>query len=107
MLKQMGISSQDLPDVEEVVIRTREKELVVKGASVTMLNVQGQTMFQVVGEPEERVRGAASPGEALTIPEGDVRLVAEKAGVSEERARQALIEARGEPAEAIIRLMGG
>ncbi len=42
---------------------------------------------------------------ALTIPDEDVKLVAEKAGVSEEEARKALEDAGGEPAEAIIRLM--
>lgn len=107
MLKQMGISSQEVEGVEEVIIRTKDRELVIKGASVTMVNVQGQTMFQVAGEPEERARGTGGSGAAVSIPEEDVRLVAEKAGVSEERARQALVECNGEPAEAIIKLMGG
>jgi len=44
-------------------------------------------------------------GHGPTIPEEDVQLVAEKAGVSEAEARKALEECGGEPAEAIIRLM--
>jgi len=35
----------------------------------------------------------------------DIKLVAERAGVSEDEARQALDECGGEPAEAIIKLM--
>ena len=44
-------------------------------------------------------------GQGPAIPEEDVQLVAEKAGVSEAEARKALEECGGEPAEAIIRLM--
>jgi nascent polypeptide-associated complex subunit alpha len=105
MLKQMGITSEEVDGVEEVIIRTHDEEWVIKGAAVTMMKVQGQTMFQVVGEPRVGPRSSAPAG--VAISEEDVRLVAEKAGVSEERARQALVEANGEPAEAIIRLMGG
>ena len=68
------------------------------------MTVQGQTTFQVVGKPEERARGTGEGGKQA-IPIEDVRLVAEKAGVSEEEARKALEECGGEPAEAIIKLM--
>ena len=62
----------------------------------------------VYGEPIVRDRADAKKPEAgpgPAIPEEDVQLVAEKAGVSEAEARKALEECGGEPAEAIIRLM--
>ncbi len=106
MMKRMGIESEELENVEEVVIRTAAKEYVFTKAQVTMMTVQGQKTVQIVGEPFIRDRaGAKTVAPKLEISEEDVTLVAEKAGVSEEEARQALEAADGEPAEAIIRLM--
>ncbi len=108
MMKQLGVEAEELKDVREVIIRTGEKEYVIPGASVTEMTVQGQKTFQVVGQATVREASEAAeevPG--LSIPEEDVELVAEKAGVSLEEARKALEECDGEPAEAIIRLMSG
>ncbi len=105
-MKQMGIESEEIQGVEEVIIRAADKEYVIAGAQVTRMNVKGQaTIFQVVGEAEERVKGSGGASGRPSIPIEDVRLVAEKAGVSEEEAREALEECNGEPAEAIIKLM--
>ena len=107
MMKRLGIEQEEIADVEEVVIRTATKEYVFTSAHVTMMTVQGQKTVQIVGEPLIRDRAGAKPAAPakLTIPDEDVQLVAEKAGVSEAEARKALEAANGEPAEAIIRLM--
>ena len=107
-MKRLGIEQEELEGVEEVVIRTSTKEYVIRDANVTAMTAQGQKIWTVVGEPIVRERSDAKKpegGNAPPIPEEDVQLVAEKAGVSEEEARKALEEAGGEPAEAIIRLM--
>ncbi|MBI4415540.1 MAG: nascent polypeptide-associated complex protein [Euryarchaeota archaeon] len=108
MMKRLGIQAEEIEDVEEVVIRTATKEYVFTKAQVTMMTVQGQKTAQIVGEPLIRDRAdakvKATPAK-VEILEEDVKLVAEKAGVSEEEARKALGEANGEPAEAIIRLI--
>ncbi len=107
-MKRMGIEQEELDGVEEVIIRTASKDYVIRDANVTAMTAQGQKIWTVVGEPIVRDRaGAKKPteGAAPSIPEEDVQLVAEKAGVSEEDARKALEECGGEPAEAIIRLM--
>src|SRR5437870_10722947 len=107
-MKRLGIEQEQLDDVEEVIIRTATKEYVIRDANVTAMTAQGQKIWTVVGEPIVRDRAGAKKAEgatALTIPDEDVKLVAEKAGVSEEEARKALEDAGGEPAEAIIRLM--
>ncbi len=107
-MKRMGIEQEELDGVEEVIIRTADKEYVIRGAAVTAITAQGQRIWQVIGEPLVRDRAdkkAAEPSKPSAIPDEDVQLVAEKAGVSEEVARKALEEAGGEPAEAIIRLM--
>ena len=107
-MKRMGIEQEELDGVEEVIIRTATKEYVIRDANVTAMTAQGQKIWTVVGEPIVRDRGDVNKAEANkgpTIPEEDVKLVAEKTGVSEAEARKALEDADGEPAEAIIRLM--
>ncbi len=107
-MKRLGIESEEIPDVEEVVIRTPTKEYVFKSAEVSAMTVQGQKTWQIVGEPivmNRKGTGVPPPPATAQISEEDVDLVAEKAGVSKAVARKALEEANGEPAEAIIRLM--
>ena len=67
------------------------------------MNMMGQQSYQIVGEPLERSLGE----QGTVIPQEDIELVASQAGVSEEDAKAALEECNGEPAEAIIKLMGG
>lgn len=109
MMKRLGIEQEDLGEVEEVVIRTAEKEYVFRNAAVSAMTAQGQKIWQVIGEPVVRARQDAAKKPAVAtgpaISDEDVALVAEKAGVSEEEARKVLEECGGEPAEAIIRLM--
>ncbi len=107
-MKRLGIEQEELDGVEEVIIRTADKEYVIRNANVTAMTAQGQRIWTVVGEPLIRQREGAKKAEAEkgpTIPDEDVKLVAEKAGVSEDEARKALEDCGGEPAEAIIRLM--
>jgi nascent polypeptide-associated complex subunit alpha len=109
-MKRMGIETTEMKDVDEVIIRTRDKDIVVKGAQVTVVSMKGQKTYQIAGDGEEiRERGASPGSDAPTGPSAnpeDVALVAAQAKVSEEEARDALIENGGEPAEAIIYLMG-
>ncbi|MHC1579065.1 MAG: nascent polypeptide-associated complex protein [Candidatus Alkanophagales archaeon] len=103
MMQQLGISVEELDDVEEVIIRRADVELVFKDANVTVINAPGAKTYQIVGTPEERPR--AAPPEAA-FSEEDVRLVMERAGCSEAEARAALRDAKGDLADAIMRLCG-
>jgi len=115
MMRRMGMSSEPLPGVEEVVVRTATKEHVFKAPEVTILTVQGIRTYQIVGEPELRARasgapaggaGAAAPSAAPSGPaEEDVRLVMEQANVTREEAIEALEAVNGAPAEAILRIL--
>jgi nascent polypeptide-associated complex subunit alpha len=110
-MKRMGISTEDLDGVEEIVIRTKDKEYVFKEASVSIMNVQGQKTFQIVGEPEVRaITGPSSRQDKAAIstpsvPEEDVQLVMDQTGCSREKALQALKDTDGQPAEAIIKII--
>ena len=83
------------------VIRSRTGEIIIKAPSVTIMDVQGQKSYQVQGGTEEE------RSKEETIPQEDIDLVVSQTGVSEEKAIMALKKANGEPAEAIISLLGG
>lgn len=105
-MRRMGITQEEMRDVEEVVIRTRSKEIFFKDAAVTKVTMQGQTTFQILGTPEERERGTGpAAAEEGGIPEEDVQLVMSQTGCSAKEARQALEESDGAPAEAILKIM--
>ncbi|WP_372480404.1 nascent polypeptide-associated complex protein [Halomicrobium sp. HM KBTZ05] len=115
MMEQMGIDMEDI-DAEEVIIRTPDKELYFTDAEVQLMEAQGQSTYQVVGEPEERALEAGDDGESESdasaddatgdsgIPDDDVELVAMRAGVDEETAREALEAEDGDLAGAVERL---
>ena len=101
--KQLQNSTEEI-DATEVIIRTKDKEIYFSNPSVSSINMMGQQSYQIVGEPQER--GLSDGEETSSIPDEDIELVASQAGVSKEKAKEALEECGGEPAEAIIKLMG-
>ena len=119
MMKRMGMTTETLSDVEEVVIRRANEEMVIEGAEVTVVTVQGVKTFQIVGDVKSRPKGSAPAGGGSSSstaasspppapagpPEEDVELVMEQAQVDHTTAVRALKDAGGEPAEAILRLL--
>jgi nascent polypeptide-associated complex subunit alpha len=111
MMEQMGIDIEEL-DAEEVIIRTADEELVFTDADVQRMGAQGQETYNVVGSPERRDRGADSTSAVESgddesddgIPQDDIEMVANEAGVSEQEAREALEAVGGMPLDAIQRL---
>ncbi|WP_418285299.1 nascent polypeptide-associated complex protein [Halorubrum sp. DTA46] len=126
MMKQMGIDVEEI-DAERVVIETADADLVFDGAQVTKMDAQGQETYQIVGSPSEVESGSAvgaveaGSGDATdadgaedatdatdagdaAIPDEDVALVAERAGVPKSTAREALEDANGDLAAAIADL---
>jgi nascent polypeptide-associated complex subunit alpha len=97
MMKQMGIDINEVENVEEVIIRTSEKDIVFKDAEVTIMDAKGMKSYQIVGTPHEVPR-------ELKIPEEDVKLVMEQSKSSDSDARSALIETKGDIAAAILKL---
>lgn len=93
MMRQMGIKSEELP-AKRVVFELADKKLVIDQPNVTLMEVQGQKTFQVMGETREE-------GLEAGLPEEDVKMVAEQASVSEEKAREALQASEGDIAQAI------
>ncbi|HUV84739.1 MAG TPA: nascent polypeptide-associated complex protein [Methanosarcinales archaeon] len=117
MMKKLSKDGQmdfeEIENVEEVIIRAAEREIVIQNPQVTKLQMPGQgDVFQIVGQGTERGRSAAelttepiedSEEEMIIAPE-DAQLVAEQAGVSIEEAIAALKENQGDLAKAILYL---
>lgn len=97
-MKKMGVSQVEI-DAKQVIIRTEDKELVFNSPQVSKVNMMGQQTYQVVGEPVEQ-----DIDRSAEISEDDVKTVMEQAGVSEEAARDAIIQADGDLASAIMSL---
>ena len=98
MMKQLGMKMEEIEGVERVVVYTTEGDYVFEPAEVVVTIMQGSKTYQLQGSEPVFV-----PKE-VAIPDEDVMLVAEQAQVSHDEARAALKGAKGEIAEAIIRL---
>lgn len=103
-MKKMGMNMKELKGVEEVVIVLEDKELVIKDAEVSVMNAMGQETYQVSGKAEERIKGSDAEEESTEISQDDIDLVASQTGKSKKEAEEALKEANGDLAEAIMRL---
>src|SRR5271170_6125591 len=66
MMRKLGMKTEEVPDVDEVIIRTRSKDHIFKSPEVTVLTVQGVRTYQVVGTPEIRPRTAGSAPTSAT-----------------------------------------
>lgn len=132
MMRQLGITVEEIDDVQRVVIETPTRDIVFTKPSVSAMKAQGQTTYQVQGEPQTFPKGSApgvkegmvhrhpadtgagvvvspKPGEpaaaaAPLFSDEDVKMVMQAAGVNREKARKALEESEGEVATAIMRL---
>jgi nascent polypeptide-associated complex subunit alpha len=107
MMQRMGMNMDSVSDVQQVIIRTADKDIVIDAPEVAILQVQGQKMYQVIGgqvsEQAPSVRAATTSAKP-TFSEEDVQLVADQTGKSLERAREALKDADGDLAKAILLL---
>jgi nascent polypeptide-associated complex subunit alpha len=106
MMQRMGMNMGSVPDVEQVIIRTNSKEIVVEQPEVAILEMQGQKIFQVIGGKvtERAPQSTAAGAPKVVVSEEDVKLVADQTGKSVEEARNALEECEGDLAKAILLL---
>lgn len=124
MMRKMGkqgMNMDEIKDVEKVVIYTNDNKIVINNPeNVTKMLLQQGEVYQVVGtgveqtlEGEEIEKVEEEITEEQTeieeIPEykpplEDIELVSKQAGVTPEKAENALIESKGNLAKAIILL---
>lgn len=99
MMDRMGLDMQEIPNVQEVIIKTDKKEIILSKPSVTEMKAQNNSIFTVTADGyEEREL------EVPVFSNEDIQLVCQQAGVDEEKAKNALAEAKGDLARAILLL---
>lgn len=98
MFDKMGLDMVQLEDVEEVIIRTGKRELIIKKPTVTEIKTQDSIIYQVIGGEIEEVK------KTKKFNEEDIMLVIQQTGVSREKAEKALEESEGDIARAILSL---
>jgi nascent polypeptide-associated complex subunit alpha len=99
MLDKMGLEMKDIGNVEEVVIKTETKELYLLKPQVIEMKGKDSTIFQVVASDiEEKQR------EVPSFKDEDILLVIQQSNSTREKAIQALTDARGDIAQAILSL---
>ena len=104
MLSGLGLDLKELGAADEVLIKFPDKQLLIRGASVIQVNLEGERVFQLIGGEVEEKEAEELIEEEYVPPEEDVVLVAAQAGVDEDLARKALKEAKGDLAKAILLL---
>lgn len=95
MAKKMGMQMQEI-EAEEVIIRTPDKDLVIRNPNVSKVNMMGQETLQITGDIEERPR--------KPFTDEDVQMVLDQTGASREDVERVLAETNGDLAETILRL---
>lgn len=95
MMKQLGMSQEEIAAVRVIIEKPDETKTIIENPEVTLMNIQGQNMYQISGG---EIR------DELYISESDIKTVAEKTGTSEEKAKKALEDSKGDLAEAILTL---
>jgi len=99
MMDKMGLDMTEIPNVQEVIIKTDKKEIIISKPSVTEMKAKDNSIFQVVAESyEEKER------EVPVFSDEDIQLVSQQANVTGEKAIEALTESKGDLARAILLL---
>lgn len=98
MMRKMGVQQQEI-DAEQVIIKCKDKEIIIDNPQVTKVNMMGQKTYQIAGQEHERSLQAP-----LEITREDINTVMEQAGVDEIKAKTMLYECKGDIAEAIMKL---
>ena len=99
MMDKMGLDMNEVPNVQEVIIKTDKKEIIVSKPSVTEMKSKDSSIFTVTADSYEE--------KELEVPvfsEDDIQLVSQQTGVDADKARNALVETKGDLARAILLL---
>jgi nascent polypeptide-associated complex subunit alpha len=127
MMKKLGIDVRDIDGVQQVVVRTATKDYVFDKATVSVMKAQGVETWQVSGKPRTVERsGAVATSDSAATPTSsastapaptsppteetyeptseDIALVAKETGKGLAESRAALVQTKGDLAEAILRL---
>jgi nascent polypeptide-associated complex subunit alpha len=93
MMKQMGITNNELPATKVIIELQDGKILIIENPGVTEITMSGQKSYQVTGDVTEEKK--------LIVSSEDIDLVVSSTKVSKEKAKKLLEETDGDIAKAI------
>ena len=97
-MKRLGMQQEEI-DAVEVIIKCRDRNIILSNPSVTKMNMMGQENFQVAGEYREE-----SIDTTPEVSDDDIQTVMQQAKVSREEAQEAIEQANYDLADAIMKL---
>jgi nascent polypeptide-associated complex subunit alpha len=97
-MQRMGVQQKDIEAIE-VIIRCEDKDIIIQNPSVAKVSMMGQESWQVSGKAIEKSRSSEPD-----IREEDIKTVMDQTGKSKDEALQAIKDAKGDLAEAILKL---
>lgn len=97
-MKKLGMQQTEI-DAVQVIIKTREKQLVFSQPQVAKVVMMGQETYQIIGNPVEKPLSTEPE-----ISDDDIKTVMEQAGVDRKTAESAIKKTKGDLAEAILSL---
>jgi len=95
VMKQLGMSQQEVPSSKVIIEKEDGNNLVIKNPQVIMIKIKGEESFQITGDVEE--------SEKKDFSEEDINILMQKTNCSRKEAESALEETR-DLAEAILKL---
>ena len=104
-MRSMGIKQTNIENVVEVIIRTRDQDIVLSPAEVVCIDMKGSKSYQVSGVETVMAASSAGSSSGPVFPAEDIELVMSQTNCDRETAISALEACDGQPAEAIIKLM--
>ena len=93
VMKQLNMKEVE---ATEVIIKTPDKDIVIKNPTVQQMKMGGQDLFQVSGEVID--------DETIEVSEDDIKLIMDKTKKNRDEVIDALSETEGDIAEAILKL---
>lgn len=92
-MKKMGMKQDDIPAIE-VIIKTSDKQIIIRNPNVQKVTMMGEESFQITGDYEE----------TSNISDEDIQTVMDQTSCSKEEAKKALEKTQGDLAQAILNL---
>ncbi len=93
MMKKLNMSVQQL-DAEEVIIKTKSRNIIISNPEVMLTNMMGKDVYQITGEASE----------AEGVSEKDIEIVMEKTGKDRDAVVKTLERLDNDLARAIMEL---
>lgn len=93
MMKKLNLKVQQV-EADVVVIKTKDKNIIISQPEVMIANVMGREVYQITGQVSE----------SKAVNEEDVRMVMEKTGKDRETVVKKLEDLNNDLAQAIMEL---